>query len=92
MSDDYGLTGGGLPSMAPFMWIAGIAIFIVLCFAGWAEWQESQTVYEMPNGVMCETKIMHGGGLFSGASTFEFRFCEDGEKYINPESFEEIKK
>lgn len=91
MSSDYGLDVG-LPSLAPFMWILGITMFVLLCFAGWSEYQESQTVYEMPNGVICDLKVMRGAGLFSGASTFEFRDCEDGEKYINPESFEELKK
>ncbi len=91
MDNNYGLCGGGLPSMAPFFWVAGIAMFILLCFAGWSEYQESQTIYEMPNGIMCESKVMHGGGLFSGSSTFEFRDCENGEKYINPEHFWEKK-
>ncbi len=91
-SSDYGLIGGGLPSMAPFFWLFGIAMLVLLIGVGWSEYQESQTIYEMPDGIMCETKVMHGGGLFSGASTFEFRFCENGEKYINPEHFEEIRK
>ena len=46
----------------------------------------------MPNGVICDLKVMVGGGAFSGSSTFEFKQCEDREIYINPESFLEIKK
>jgi len=44
------------------------------------------------NGVICKLKLMRGGGAFSSGSTFEFRQCEDNEKYINPESYEEIRK
>lgn len=89
--DDHGL-GGPPISLSPFFWVLGITLAVIIGCMFYAEYQESQVIYEMPDGIMCENKLMHGGGIFSGSSTFEFRFCENGEKYINPEHYEEIRK
>ena len=84
--------GSGLIDLT-WLWVMmGILFFILIGFMFYEEWEEQQTIYEMPNGIICESKFMRGGGAFSSGSTFEFRQCEDGEKYINPEHFEEIRK
>jgi len=89
---DLDSLGGGLPSMAWLFWVIGIIVVLVIGVMIYTQYQESHTIYEMPNGIICDLKMMRGGGLFSSGATFEFRQCEDGEKYINPESFEEIRK
>lgn len=83
---------GGLLGFGWIIWLFVIALGLFLIGAFYMEYQESHTVYEMPNGIICDLKIMRGGGAFSSASTFEFKQCEDGEIYVNPESFLEIKK
>ena len=84
--------GGGLPNLDGLFYLFIAVCILGIGFAIYAAVQESQTVYEMPNGVMCDLQVMRGGGILSGSSTFEFRRCDDGEIYINPEHFEEIRK
>lgn len=81
-----------LPSFDGFFWIMGFLILLIIGIVIYTQYEESQTIYEMPNGVMCELKLLKGGGLFSSGSTFHFSECEDGEKYINPEHYEAIRK
>lgn len=88
---NYGLSSS-LPDFTPFFWMLGIVMAILMGCLLYAEYQESQTVYEMPNGIICESKMMRGGGLMSSGATFHFSKCKDGEKYINPEHYEEIRK
>jgi len=89
---DLDTLGGRLPSMTWLFWIVEIVIILIIGVMICVQYQESHTVYEMPNGIICDIKVMHGGRLFSATSTFEFKRCDDGEIYVNPESFLEIKK
>jgi len=91
MGSEYGLDSG-LPDLTYIFVIIGIGAIMILGLVLWGEYQESQTIYKMPNGVICELKLMKGGGAFSIGSTFEFKQCRDGKKYINPEYYKEIKK
>lgn len=82
----------GLPNFDVLFYLIIALVIFSIGLMIYGQYEESKFVYEMPNGVICEQKLMRGGGAFSVGSTFEFRQCEDGEKYINPEHFEEIRK
>ena len=43
--------------------------------------------YEMPNGVICNFSDVVESGW--GAATHEFRSCQDGKIYINPDFYKE---
>jgi len=45
--------------------------------------------YKMPNGILCKSSRITGGGF--GGATQEFFGCSDGKRYINPETYTKYK-
>lgn len=43
------------------------------------------TRYKMPNGIVCKSSTITGGGF--GGATHEFYGCSDGKRYVNPETY-----
>ena len=52
--------------------------------------ENSNTDYKMPDGVICKSDTITGGGF--GGATHEFSKCSNGKVYINPETYLEVKE
>ena len=71
-----------------------ILILSAICLAVIMVWFflsfESATFqYEMPNGVVCDHKELVTAGF--GGAGIEFKRCNDGKNYINPENYRRIR-
>lgn len=57
----------------------------IICWVVDSSDKEFRTRYEMPNGIVCNSSIITGGGF--GGATHEFYRCSDGRRYVNPEYY-----
>lgn len=64
--------------------LSGILIWVVLSV------HVVRYQYEMPNGVMCNYKTTVSAGF--GGAGIEFKKCNDGKTYINPENYKRLKR
>ena len=64
--------------------LIGVLIMLIVVSMGIIIMDAEKINYKMPNGVVCKSQSFHVGKT-------TFTACSDGQTYLNPESYFEIR-